>query len=53
MNLTYRLHRYVNLFCDVSNILEKGPSFFRYVPERVREMRFLPSAITFGVNGQL
>jgi TonB-dependent receptor len=52
VNLTYRLHRHVNLFCDVSNIFEKGPSFFRYVPERVREIRFMPSAITFGVNGQ-
>jgi outer membrane receptor protein involved in Fe transport len=53
VNLTYRLHRYANLFCDVTNLLEKGPSFFRYVPARVRETRFLPSAITCGVNGQL
>jgi hypothetical protein len=52
VNLTYRLHRHANLFCDVSNLLEKGPSFYRYVPERVRETRFLPSAITLGVNGQ-
>ena len=29
-----------------------GPSFYRYTPERVREIRFMPSAITFGVNGQ-
>jgi hypothetical protein len=52
VNLSYRVHRYATLFCDVSNIFETGPSFFRYVPERVREIRFMPSAVTFGVNGQ-
>jgi TonB-dependent receptor len=52
VNLSYRLHRYATMFCDVSNIFETGPSFFRYVPERVREIRFMPSAVTFGVNGQ-
>jgi TonB-dependent receptor len=52
VNLSYRLHRHATLFCDVSNIFETGPSFYRYVPERVREIRFMPSAITFGVNGQ-
>lgn len=53
VNLSYRLYRHATLFCDISNIFEKGPSFYRYAPERVREIRFLPSAITFGVNGQL
>lgn len=52
LNLTYRLHRYASVFCDVSNVFEAGPSSYRYVPERVRETRFLPSAVTFGVNGQ-
>lgn len=52
VNLSYRVHRHATLFCDVSNIFETGPSFFRYVPDRVREIRFMPSAVTFGVNGQ-
>jgi TonB-dependent receptor len=52
LNLSYRVHRYATLFCDVSNIFETGPSFYRYIPERVREIRFMPSAVTFGVNGQ-
>ena len=51
LNLTYRWRPYAAIFCDVSNIFETGPSFFRYIPERVREIRFLPSAVTFGVNG--
>jgi TonB-dependent receptor len=52
VNLTYRLHRHANVFCDVSNIFETGPSFYRYIPARVRELRTLPAAVTFGVNGQ-
>ncbi|MBI5693897.1 MAG: TonB-dependent receptor [Verrucomicrobia bacterium] len=52
LNLSYRVHRHANLFCDVSNLLETGPSFYRYIPARLRETRFLPSAVTFGVNGQ-
>lgn len=52
VNLTYRLHRHANLFCDVSNLFETGPTFYRYIPERTREIRFMPSALTFGVNGQ-
>jgi hypothetical protein len=52
VNLSYRLSRRATLFCDVSNIFETGPSWFRYVPERVYEIRYLPSAVTFGVNGQ-
>lgn len=51
VNLTYRWRPYATFFCDVSNVFETGPSFFRYVPGRVREMRFMPSAVTFGVNG--
>ncbi|MDO8541839.1 MAG: TonB-dependent receptor [Opitutaceae bacterium] len=51
VNLSYRLNRYATLFCDVSNIFEQGPSFYRYIPERVYEIRFMPSAVTFGVNG--
>jgi TonB-dependent receptor len=52
LNLAYRVHPHATLFCDVSNIFETGPSFYRYIPERVREIRFMPSAVTFGVNGQ-
>lgn len=52
LNLSYRLNRIATLFCDVSNIFEQGPSWYRYIPERVYEIRFLPSAVTFGVNGQ-
>jgi iron complex outermembrane recepter protein len=52
LNLSYRLSRAATLFCDVSNIFETGPSFYRYIPERVYEIRFLPSAVSFGVNGQ-
>jgi iron complex outermembrane recepter protein len=52
INLSYRLNRYATLFCDVSNIFETGPSWYRYIPERVYEIRFMPSAVTFGVNGQ-
>ncbi len=52
LNLSFRLNRYATLFCDVSNIFEQGPSFYRYIPERVYEIRFMPSAVTFGVNGQ-
>ncbi len=52
LNFSYRLNRYATLFCDVSNVFEKGPSWYRYVPERVYEIRFMPSAITAGVNGQ-
>lgn len=51
LNLTYRWRPYATFFCDVSNIFETGPSFYRYIPERVRELRFMPSAVTFGVNG--
>ncbi len=51
VNLSYRLNRYATLFCDVSNIFETGPSSFRYIPERVYEIRFMPSAVSFGVNG--
>jgi hypothetical protein len=46
------VHRHANLFCDVSNIFETGPAFYRYMPARVRELRTLPAAVTFGVNGQ-
>jgi TonB-dependent receptor len=52
VNLSYKLNRYATLFCDVSNIFETGPSWYRYIPERVYEIRFMPSAVTFGVNGQ-
>jgi TonB-dependent receptor len=52
LNLSFRLNRYATLYCDGSNIFEKGPSWYRYIPERVYEIRFLPSAVTFGVNGQ-
>jgi TonB-dependent receptor len=52
VNLSYRLSRRATLFCDVSNIFETGPSWFRHIPERVYEIRYLPSAVTFGVNGQ-
>ena len=41
------------LFGDVTNTFETGPSSFRYIPERIRETRFSPSAVTFGLNGQL
>lgn len=51
VNLSYRLNRYATLFCDVSNIFEQGPSFYRHAPERVYEIRFMPSAVTAGVNG--
>lgn len=51
LNLTYRWRPYATFFCDVSNVFETGPSFYRYIPARVREIRFMPSAVTFGVNG--
>ena len=42
----------VSFSCDITNINEAGPRFYRFTPDRLREIRRMPSTVTFGVNGQ-
>lgn len=51
VNLSYRWRPYATFFCDVNNVTETGPYLYRFIPERVRDIRYMPSAVTFGVNG--
>jgi TonB-dependent receptor len=50
--VSYRYSPAVSFSIDATNITQKGPTFFRYTSDHLRELRRMPSTITFGVNGQ-
>ena len=51
-SLSYKLRPEATLFLDATNLSQKGPTVYRYIPSRIRQEYLAEMTINVGVSGQ-
>lgn len=52
LNLSYRLHRDLSVFCDISNLFNEPQRLYRYSSDRVSALTYNYTTLTLGVSGR-